>query len=131
MARRNFDPPGMRYDAVSQAVAVGEMLILSGQVSIDASGVVGVGDAAAQVAQCFANIGLVLGEAGGSLDDIAKLTCYATAPSHLPAYFEARTRLFADRRPASTTIIVGALAYPEFLIEIEAIAYRAGGWQSG
>ncbi len=110
---------------------MGEMLILSGQVSIDPAG----WSASAMRPRRWSNASpisaLVLGEAGGSLDDIAKLTCYATAPSHLPAYFEARTRLFADRRPASTTIIVGALAYPEFLIEIEAIAYRAGGWQSG
>jgi hypothetical protein len=36
-----------------------------------------------------------------------------------------RVRFLGDARPASTLVVVRALARPEWLVEVEAIAWRA------
>jgi enamine deaminase RidA (YjgF/YER057c/UK114 family) len=52
-------------------------------------------------------------------------------PEFLPIIADARRRELGDVRPASTLIGVQALARPEFLVEIEAIAVlEASGGQS-
>ena len=55
-AAERFDPPGMRFAGMSQAVRCGEWITVSGQVALKDGQVVGVGDARAQAQQCF-NIG--------------------------------------------------------------------------
>jgi 2-iminobutanoate/2-iminopropanoate deaminase len=76
-----FDPPGMRFPGMSQAVRCGEWVTVSGQVALKNGQVVGAGDAAAQARQCFANIEAALAEAGASLSDIVTLRCYLTDKS--------------------------------------------------
>ena len=60
------------------SIATGSKLVfMAGQVAWDADGtLVGEGDLAAQVEQCYLNVGAALAEIGGSFDDIAKLTIY-------------------------------------------------------
>lgn len=62
------------------AIATGSKLVfMAGQVAWDANGaLVGHGDLAAQVQQCYLNVAAAVAEAGGSFDDIAKLTIYIT-----------------------------------------------------
>ena len=60
------------------SIATGSKLVfMAGQVAWDADGaLVGEGDLAAQVEQCFLNVGAALAEIGGSFYYIAKLTIY-------------------------------------------------------
>ena len=62
------------------SIATGSKLVfIAGQVAWNADGtLVGDGDLAAQVEQCFLNVGAALAEAGGSFDNVAKLTTYVT-----------------------------------------------------
>lgn len=108
----------------SQAVRVGDVLYVSGQVAVDERGeVVGRGDIRAHVEQVFKNLKRVI-EAGGSrLDLVAKLTIYSVSAEYLPVIREVRRRYFEPlgHFPASTLVIVSGLARAEFLVEIEAV----------
>lgn len=110
------------------AVASGPRTIyLAGQVPADAQGrLVGAGDLAAQATQVMENIGTALAAAGAGFADVVKITTYVVGykPEHRAIISEVRGKFFAGRAapPASTLVGVAALAAPEWLIEIEAIA---------
>jgi 2-iminobutanoate/2-iminopropanoate deaminase len=118
-----FDPPGMRFPGMSQAVRCGEWITVSGQVALKDGQVVGAGDAAVQARQCFANIATVLAEAGASLEDVVSLRCYLVDASAYEGYADIKSVLFKDKSPASTTVIIGALLMPALLMEVEAVAW--------
>ena len=115
---------GARPDAVfSQAVRVGNVIHVSGQVAIDENReIVGVGDSEAQGRQCFANLARVLDEAGSGLRDVVKLTVFLVGAEHYPGYSKAKREAVADVLPAGTAVIVAALMDPRFLMEVEAVA---------
>lgn len=107
----------------SQAVKVGNMVFVSGQLSRDAAGnVVGRGDMAAQTRQVILNIQTILREAGAELRHVVKLTAFMRDMSLAPQAWAVREEFFAAHPPASTGVEVSRLTGPDFLIEIEAIA---------
>ncbi|MER6418168.1 RidA family protein [Streptomyces sp. NPDC001137] len=126
------NPQGLpKIDVYRQvAIASGSKLVfIAGQVAWDADGVtVGEGDLAAQVEQCYLNIDTALAEAGGSFDDVAKLTFYVvdwTAEKMSPlleGLSRAAAKLGVTPVPPTTLIGVAALDVPEHLVEIEATA---------
>jgi 2-iminobutanoate/2-iminopropanoate deaminase len=59
---------------------------------------------------------------GGTLRDIVKVNTYLTDIRHRADYGPIRQEFFGSKMPASTLVAVAALAHPDFLIEIEAIA---------
>jgi enamine deaminase RidA (YjgF/YER057c/UK114 family) len=123
MSVQHFDPPGMRFPGMSQAVRCGEWITVSGQVALKDGKVVGVGDPAAQARQCFSNIAAVLAEAGASLTDIVSLRCFLTDKSAYQGYAEVKGMLFQKEAPASTTVIISGLLIPDLLMEVEAVAW--------
>jgi 2-iminobutanoate/2-iminopropanoate deaminase len=120
---RRFDPPGMKFAGMSQAVRCGDWIIVSGQVALKDGKVVGVGDPAAQARQCFANIEAALAEAGAKLADVVSLRSFLTAKSAYSGYGEVKNALFAGNPPASTTVIISELLLPDLLMEVEATAW--------
>ncbi|MGH8962952.1 MAG: RidA family protein [Jatrophihabitantaceae bacterium] len=63
------------------------IVYVSGQLPVDADGnLVGAGDFELQARQSFDNLTAVLGQAGASFTDVAKLTVYLTDISRLPDY---------------------------------------------
>jgi reactive intermediate/imine deaminase len=107
----------------SQAVKVGPMIFVSGQLARDAAGhVVGKGDMAAQTRQVIANLRAVLRAAGADLRHVVKLTAFMTDMGRAGEAWAVRTEAFAERPPASTGVEVSGLTHPDFLIEMEAIA---------
>jgi enamine deaminase RidA (YjgF/YER057c/UK114 family) len=114
--------------AFSQVVsAVGKRTIYTaGQVSIDENGVlVGASDLSAQTTQVMRNVGLALAAVGVTYADIVKITTYVVGykPEHRAIIGKARAPFFEGRTPPASTLVgVAALALPEWLIEIEAIA---------
>ncbi|MGV9777764.1 RidA family protein [Streptosporangium sp. NPDC003464] len=132
MAITLVDPSGLpeigAYRQVS--IATGSKLIfIAGQVAWDADGVtVGEGDLAAQVEQCYLNIGTALAEVGASFDDVAKLTVYVVdwTPDKLPLFLEgvarAAAKLGVTPVPPGTLLGVAALDVPDHLVEVEATA---------
>lgn len=109
--------------AYSHAVRAGNLLFLAGQVARDKEGrTVGLGDAAAQADQVMKNIGALLEAAGATFDNIVKLNVFLTDMRYSPAVGQVRRRYMREPFPASTSVQVVALADPELLLEIEAIA---------
>ena len=71
------------------------------------------------------NVGLALAAAGASYDDIAKITTYVVdyRPEHRAIVGKVRAAFFTSRTPPASTLVgVAALALPELLVEIEAVA---------
>ncbi|MFB6516988.1 RidA family protein [Streptomyces sp. NPDC056401] len=132
MAITLVNPKGLpEIDAYRQvSIATGAKLVfIAGQVAWQADGVtVGEGDLAAQVEQCYLNVGLALAEVGASFDDVAKLTVYVVdwTPDKMPLLMEgisrAARKLDAAPVPPASLLGVAALDVPEHLVEIEATA---------
>ncbi len=75
-----------------------------------------------QVRQAFAIHAATLARAGGKLSDIVTMTVFITDPRLGPRFTELRKAIFKDDFPASALITVSALARPEMLVEIQAVA---------
>lgn len=112
------------------SVATGSKLIfVAGQIARDAAGnKVGEGDFAAQVEQCYLNVGAALAGAGASFADVAKLTVYIVdwtedkMPLFVDGVARASAKLGLVALPPLTGIGVAALAEPDVLVEVEATA---------
>ena len=115
------------------AIATGSRIVfLAGQVARDADGnPVGAGDLATQIEQALRNVNTAVTGAGGTFADVAKLTFYIAdwTPDKMEAVGEGVGRVVAsldiDPLKAATLIGVAALAEPDLLVEIDAIAVLA------
>jgi enamine deaminase RidA (YjgF/YER057c/UK114 family) len=122
-------PSGLHHNpAYSHVVRASgaRTIYLAGQVATDEEGrLVGEGDLAAQTTQVMQNIGLALKAAGATYADIVKITTFVVGykPELRPVIGKARSAFFEGMEPPASTLVgVSALAAPEWLIEIEAIA---------
>jgi 2-iminobutanoate/2-iminopropanoate deaminase len=127
--RITTDPEPYKANLISPGFRAGDLLYLSGQVAVGAhqSEIVGIGDFDAQAEQVFENMQTILAAGGSSLEDVVKVTIYLTDIGNLPKVVELRSKHFTPPYPASTMVEVSALAAPEFMIEIEAVAVARGG----
>ncbi len=101
----------------------GHFVFTAGQVAWDESGAVtAIGDVRRQTVQTLNNVKSVLEEGGATLDDVVKCTVYVVDMRHFQTLNEVFANFFPDDPPARTTV-QAALAEPEMLVEIEAIAY--------
>ena len=120
-AKSVYDPP-----AYAQAVKVEggrTMLFIAGQVAYDAKGgAAHAGDFRAQARACLQALRAQIEAGGGTIRDIVKVNTYLTDIRHRAEYGSIREEFFGKKLPASTLVAVAALAQPEFLIEIEAVA---------
>ena len=126
------NPNGIRKPTTyfQASVASGTRFIcLAGQVAVDEQGgLVGPGDLAAQTEQAYRNVHLALKALGASFADVAKLTVYAVDLSPdkmepmLSGAMRAAQELGFDYRRPVTLIGVTALAGPDYLVEVEALA---------
>ena len=118
------DPDPYAPYLLSQAIRVGDLLLVSGQVGIDEQGeLVAIGDFEAQADQAFRNLGQVLEAGGSSLDRVVKVTIFLTdMAASFPKVVELRRKWFTPPYPADTIVEVRSLYRPEVELEIEAIA---------
>lgn len=118
--------PRPSYPYSPGAMAQG-WIFTAGQVAWDARGVlVGIGDVRAQTRQVLSNVASILAEAGGSMSDVLKCNVYLADIRYFQAMNEVFAEVFATEPPARTTV-QAALAEPEMLVEIEAVAFVAPG----
>jgi 2-iminobutanoate/2-iminopropanoate deaminase len=116
-----YDPPG--YSQGMKVTGARTILFTAGQVPYDAEG--GVrhrGDFTAQARAVFGAIKALIEAGGGNLDGVVKLTTYVTDVRYRADFRAVREEFFGARGPASTMVEVSALAHPDYLIEVEAIA---------
>jgi len=120
-AKSVYDPP-----AYAQAVKVtgGQtILYIAGQVAYGPDGgAAHAGDFKAQARAALQCLKAQVEAGGGTMADIVKVNTYLTDIRHRADYGPVREEFFGKKMPAHTLVAVAALAQPEFLIEIEAVA---------
>lgn len=124
-ARTVFDSPA--YSQGVRASGPGTTLYVSGQVAQDSKGrIVGKGDFAAQAEQVMKNLKAMVEAGGGKLTDVVKLTFYLTDVRYRADLVPIREKHFGPKLPASTLITTPALAHPDYLLEVECVAFIEG-----
>ncbi|MEM2882287.1 MAG: Rid family detoxifying hydrolase [Candidatus Bathyarchaeia archaeon] len=107
----------------SQAVRAGDFIYVSGLLAIDPrTGELVRGGVREQTAAVLENLKALLEASGSSLGDVAKVTVFLKDIRDIGAMNEAFKAYFPRDPPARSTI-EAKLASPEFLVEIEAVAY--------
>jgi enamine deaminase RidA (YjgF/YER057c/UK114 family) len=126
--------PDLRYvdpnpaTGTSGAVVVGEApLAHTAQLlPLDAKGnVVGKGEAAVQAEAVLDNLTAALGEARSGLDWVVKLNVYAARPEVVAEVRKVLARKFAGQAKPAASFVVGALAHPDALVAMDAVAVSA------
>lgn len=124
---RKFNPPEMvSSDAYNHGVEVSSfqrLLFVSGQVGVGPDGNPGK-DIREQTELAIGNLNKVLAGADMDMNDIVKSTIYLTDESLIGPFMEAGAGSLPTPPPATTLVIVKALASPVLLVEIEAIAAK-------
>jgi 2-iminobutanoate/2-iminopropanoate deaminase len=113
----------------AEGVKVGNMLYLAGQVGWNpATGKVIAGGLREQVRGAFKNMKNVIEHAGGRIDGVVQLMSFlADNGSDRPLIddfsivVEVQREFFATGRPCGTVARVKQLAFPELLVELQAI----------
>ena len=112
--------PGGVY---SQGIGWDKLVFTAGQVGVDpATGQAAPGGVREQTRQVLRNVQAILEEAGSSLDNVVKTTCFLSDIGDFAAFNEVYREFFASDPPARSTIQVGLV--PPWLVEIEAVAVR-------
>lgn len=123
MSSKFIDPPEVAPplgNTYTHAVVAGNTIYVAGQVGVDASGNV-LDGFEAQATQALENLRLVLEGAGATIADVVKILVLMTDQANLGTYRALREK-YLPHRPASTLFVPNALAMPQLLFEIEAVA---------
>ncbi|MGH2587271.1 MAG: RidA family protein [Dehalococcoidia bacterium] len=92
---------------------------------VDASGaIVGAGDIGVQTEQVLKNLEIALAAGGAGLEHVITWNIYIVQGQPIQPGFEAFLRVWGNRPnpPANTGLFVPALAHPDFLVSMDAIA---------
>ena len=107
----------------SQAVKAGNFLFISGQLPINpATGEIVRGNFEEAVKVVLENVKSIVEEAGGTMDDIVKVTVYMKDLSLFSKFNEIYSQYFRDKYPARVVVEVSRIPKDADL-EVEAIAY--------
>lgn len=94
----------------SQAIAINDLVFLSGQIPLDPATMEVVnGDFEARARQVFDNLAAVAGAAGGSLDDVVKLTVFLTDLGNFATVNAVMEDYFEKPFPARAAVGVASL----------------------
>lgn len=105
----------------SQAIKIGNLLFISGQIPVDpATGSISEG-IKAQTMQSISNIKAILSQAGLSIDNVVKTTVFLADMSLFGDMNEVYGKEFTDPYPARSAVAVKELP-KQVLVEIETIA---------
>ncbi len=118
---------GPYAELIAQAVQVGDIIYLSGQVGVDERGSAP-DDIVAQTVLAYQNVKAVLAEFGATLDNVVEETVFVTdmaeSMSQVQEIFAARASAYGQRPEVAQTLVgVSALVDPAFKIEIKCTAH--------
>lgn len=111
------------YSHAGEAKGVERTVYVAGQVGQRQDG--GIADGiGAQTTVAIENLQAVLAEAGMSVADVVKYTVFLTDPAHFDGFAGSALGMLSAPPPPITLIYVKALAAPQMLVEIEAVAAK-------
>ena len=125
----HVNPDGlMKSSSFSQVVTTrgnGTTIYIGGQNSINSNGkVIGEGDIQTQTVQVMYNIKTALAACGATFDHVVKLTIYIVEGQDSHAALQTSQKVISLMNPPSiTALFVVALTNPDYLIEIDAVAF--------
>ena len=127
MPKITLNPEGLPVPRGSYSLVTisqpGRMVFIAGQTASDPQGnVVGIADARAQTRYVIEKIQRAVEAAGGTINDVVAMNVFTTDVRYHRDINETRRELLGSNFPASTMVQVVALARPELLLEINAIA---------
>ena len=108
----------------SQAVKVGATVYLAGQIALEPVTMTLVDGIEAQIRRVFANLDAVARAAGGSLNEVVKLTVFLTDLSHFALVNQLMAEYFQPPYPARAAVGVAALPRGA-QVEVDAIMVLA------
>lgn len=120
----------LKNPAFSQAVITkgnGSTIYIGGQNAITKDQkITGKGDIAVQTAHALKNVETALRAAGANVDELIKLTIYIVQGQDLRKGFEGAQSFLKklNNPPVISGIVVAGLANPDYLVEIEAVAFK-------
>jgi 2-iminobutanoate/2-iminopropanoate deaminase len=106
----------------NQAIVVGDLVFVAGQVGLVPGATRPDGDIAQQTAQALANLAAILAEAGSSMDNLVKTTVFLASFDDFQAMNEVYAQHVGSGPPARSTVEVSKLPAGA-AVEIEAIAH--------
>lgn len=114
--------PSPFYSHVGQSFGPSNIITTAGQIGRRTDGSIPE-DPVDQIRLAFDNLGRCLDAAGARIEDVTKLTYYIVNFDHNnPRHRQPYLDFVGEHRPATTLIPVPALALPEIIFEVEAIA---------
>ncbi|WP_405412737.1 RidA family protein [Streptomyces decoyicus] len=116
----NHNVPAENDFGYSQAIKSGELIHVSGQLSLDEAGeFLYADDFAAQLKRTYANVDRVLDHYGVTRKQVVSQVLYVVdLRQNAAATAEGNLAYFGDHRPASTVLGVTELTFPGQVIEI-------------
>lgn len=110
----------------SHAVKIGNVIKISGAVSMDEQGnPTAVGDIEQQMKNCYADLDKILQHYGCTFDDVVVENIYTTNMKDFIKVSGFRNSIYKKQFPAGTWLEVKGLATPEFLVEIELEVHKS------
>jgi len=127
MAKTTLNPEGLPVPRGSYSLVTisqpGRMVFIAGQTASDPEGnIVGVGDTRAQTRYIIGKIKRAVEAAGGTVDDLVAMNIFTTDVRYHRDINETRREVLGSNFPTSTMVQVVALARPELMLEVNAIA---------
>ena len=128
--KEHLNPAGLfKSPAFSQIVTTqgnGKTIYIGGQNAVNEKvETIGKGDIASQTEQIMKNLETALKSCGADFTNLVKLTIYIVQGQDIRKGFEASQKYLGkiSNPPVITGLFVAGLGNPEFLVEIEAIAF--------
>ena len=122
VVRTEAAPAPFQGAPYSQAIRVGELVFVAGQLGLKPGDKAIEGDITQQTEQVMRNLTAILDAAGSSLERLVKTTVFLQHLDDFAAMNEVYARHVGDRPPARSTVEVAKLPSGA-LVEIEAVAH--------
>ncbi len=115
--------PGTGYSHGIELPPHARLLYLAGQLGVTPDGKLAP-EIREQATQAWRNLGAVLQAAGMGYENLVKVTHFLVRREDIAVYREVRAQFLGKHAPASTLLVISALARPDALIEVEAVAAK-------
>ena len=119
-------PPAGAYTHLAIVPPGSELLVLAGQVGVDASGALAP-DVEGQLRNALANARAILRSAGAGPAQVIKVNLWLTRPLPRERFQSLWGEFHGGAPPPTTLAYVSQLARPEYFVEVEVWAARPGG----
>jgi len=118
------EPPPQTW---SNCLVLGNQIFVAGMTASFGDDTAGGDSMYEQSKAVFTKIKALIEAAGAEMDDIVKVNIFVTDIKRREEVWKARSEFFSGDFPVSTLVQVAALARPDLLVEIEAVALLGAG----